>query len=198
MWRNLSCLAVVLSVALLGPATAGAEGDPVRGKALADTCKGCHFIPNYKNSYPVYKVPMLGGQNEEYVVIALKAYAGGERGHQTMHSQAASMTEQDMADIAAYLGAYGDIVAGPPKGEAPAAATTCAACHGERGMSVLEQYPHLAGQHASYLSYALEQYRSGARKNAVMAGFATQLSDADIESLAAFFAAQQGLFTPER
>jgi cytochrome c553 len=76
---------------------------PRRGHELAYTCQGCHSIPNYKNVYPTYSVPKLSGQRPEYLVAALKAYKSGERSHGTMHSQASSMSEQDMADIAAYL-----------------------------------------------------------------------------------------------
>ena len=69
----------------------------------------------------------------------------------------------------------------------------CAACHGADGNKTLDpQYPRLAGQYADYLAKSLKEYKSGARKNAIMAGFATTLSDQDIEDLSAFFAAQDG------
>jgi cytochrome c553 len=69
----------------------------------------------------------------------------------------------------------------------------CAACHGADGNKTLDaQYPRLAGQYADYLAKALKEYKSGTRKNAIMAGFATTLSDQDIEDLSAFFAAQDG------
>ena len=80
-----------------------AEGDAANGKKIAYTCTGCHGIPFYKNSYPSYSVPRLGGQNEAYIVNALKAYRSGERGHSTMQAQAGSLTDQDIADIAAYF-----------------------------------------------------------------------------------------------
>lgn len=73
----------------------------------------------------------------------------------------------------------------------------CQACHGEKGMSVAPNYPVLAGQHADYLVHALKQYRSGARKNQIMAGFAAGLSDDDIADLAAWFASQGKLVTPK-
>jgi cytochrome c553 len=66
----------------------------------------------------------------------------------------------------------------------------CAACHGENGNSEVADYPRLAGQHADYLEKALRDYKSGARKNAIMGAFATALSKADIENLAAYFHAQ--------
>lgn len=81
----------------------GAAGDPEAGRVKANTCMGCHGIPGYNNAYPTYRVPRIGGQSEEYIVAALQAYRSGDRPHGTMHAQAASMTDQDMADIAAWL-----------------------------------------------------------------------------------------------
>ncbi len=78
------------------------NGDAKRGHDLAYTCNGCHAIPNYKNVYPTYSVPKLNGQRPQYLVAALKAYKSGERSHGTMHSQASTMNEQDMADVAAF------------------------------------------------------------------------------------------------
>lgn len=83
-----------------------------------------------------------------------------------------------------------DIAAGKEK------SATCAACHGADGNSTDPQYPRLAGQHANYLERALLDYRSGARKNPIMAGFAGGLTDDDIANLAAYFASQSGVVTP--
>ena len=83
--------------------------------------------------------------------------------------------------------AKGDIEAGKSKSQ------VCQACHGADGNGTGDgQYPRLAGQHADYLAKALRDYRSGARPNPIMAGFATTLSDEDIDNLGAFFASQQG------
>lgn len=66
-------------------------------------CIGCHAIPGYKSSFPeVYQVPMIGGQSAKYIESALKAYQKGERKHLTMRGIAASLSEQDIADLAAY------------------------------------------------------------------------------------------------
>jgi cytochrome c553 len=74
---------------------------------------------------------------------------------------------------------------------------SCQACHGKDGnMAVTPQTPKLGGQHAEYLEHALRQYRSGERQNAQMNGFAANLSDQDIEDLAAWYASQDGLITP--
>ena len=79
-----------------------------------------------------------------------------------------------------------------------AKSTTCTACHGEDGRGIAPNYPVLAGQHVEYLVHTLTQYRSGERKNAIMAGFATNLSDDDIADLAAWFASMDGLTTAKR
>lgn len=79
------------------------EGDPAAGRIKANTCMGCHGIPDYKALYPTYHVPKIGGQHEAYLKAALKAYAAGKRDHDTMHAQAESLSPQDIADIAAFL-----------------------------------------------------------------------------------------------
>lgn len=98
---GLSLLTFILAVA--ASSVGHAAGDPDRGARLSDTCMGCHGIPGYNNVYPSYRVPMLGGQNAEYISVALKAYRSGDRKHPTMRAQADLMTDEDIADIAAYF-----------------------------------------------------------------------------------------------
>ena len=87
------------------PAAAPAtpSGDATRGKGLTYTCRGCHGVEGYKNAYPSYHVPKLGGQSDVYLRNALMEYRGAKRKHPTMQAQAESFSEQDIADIAAYL-----------------------------------------------------------------------------------------------
>lgn len=80
-----------------------AVGDASRGKGLTYTCRGCHGLTGYKNAYPSFRVPKLGGQSATYLSIALHEYRKGQRKHPTMQAQAESFSEQDIADIAAYL-----------------------------------------------------------------------------------------------
>ncbi len=93
----------VVAGSVLGMNVALAEGDAEAGKVKANTCMGCHGIKAYTNVYPTYHVPRIGGLSAEYIVSALQAYKKGDRNHATMHAQAASLSDQDMADIAAYL-----------------------------------------------------------------------------------------------
>ena len=95
-----------LLIALAGAAAAGpavAQGDAEAGRQKAFTCMGCHGAPGLRNAYPAYPVPKLGGQHAEYIAAALKAYQNGQRWHPTMQAHAATMTDQDMADIGAYF-----------------------------------------------------------------------------------------------
>lgn len=174
-----------------------AEGDAAAGQELGYTCLGCHGIEGYRNAYPSYRVPKLGGQKAGYLVIALKGYRSGERSHPTMRAQATSMSDQEIEDVAAYLASLGgDTVASGGSKAAPVeAATACAACHGQNGISVNAEWPTLAGQHESYLEHALDQYRDGSRANAVMAAQAAIIAEEDVAPLARYFARLKGLET---
>ena len=122
-------------------------------------CIGCHNIPGYQGSFPeVYKVPKIAGQNAAYIVAALTEYRKGERKHPTMRAIAGSLSDQDMADVAAYyvqLGKEGGTPELPAKAEAPPAdvakllaQANCASCHGANFSKPIDRrYPKLAGQH---------------------------------------------------
>ena len=104
MRKQTTLLTVLLSFASVN---AFAAGDPAAGKIKAYTCTGCHGIPGYKNTYPTYHVPRIGGQNAEYLVIALNAYKAGKRNHKTMDLQASALSDEDIADISAYFASLG-------------------------------------------------------------------------------------------
>jgi cytochrome c553 len=109
--KKLSILPQLAVIAVLVFAGSVAQADEVKGNAAAGNgkvwlCIGCHSIPDYRADYPlVYKVPMIGGQNAAYIASALAAYKKGERKHPTMCSIAASLSDQDMADIGEYYAA---------------------------------------------------------------------------------------------
>lgn len=98
----------LLSLAVLGavamPALA-AEGSADAAKSKISMCIGCHGILGYRTTFPeVYHVPKIGGQHAAYIVTALKQYKSGERDHPSMRGIAESLSEKDMADLAAYYG----------------------------------------------------------------------------------------------
>ena len=215
-----ACLpaAALALAALLGTATGhaqkapppplnpiGLKGDATRGVALAETCYGCHGLPEYHNVYPTYNVPKLGGQNADYITVALQGYRRGSRGHETMQAQASSLSDQDIADIAAYFSSLeGKPEQGRSSGDAAEIAagkeksTTCVQCHGLEGVAAAPQWPNLGGQHESYLVQALTQYKDGRRADMLMGPLAATLDDRAIEEIAAYFAAQPHLHTTTR
>jgi cytochrome c553 len=85
-----------------------ASGNSQAARGKISMCIGCHGIQGYKTAYPeVYHVPKIAGQQPAYIVNALKAYKSGERSHPSMRGIAGSLTEQDMADLAAYYSGEG-------------------------------------------------------------------------------------------
>jgi len=103
-----ACLALTLPFTALAakPAAttaATASGDARKGQQLTYTCQGCHGITGYKNAYPSYNVPRIGGQSQQYLVNALTEYKKGARKHPTMQAQSESFSDHDIADIAAFL-----------------------------------------------------------------------------------------------
>ena len=99
----LASLPLLASAQDTAPTEGTTAGDAARGRQLVYTCQGCHGVEGYKNAYPNYHVPKIGGQTESYLVSALTAYGKGERKHPTMQAQAQSFSDQDIADIAAFL-----------------------------------------------------------------------------------------------
>lgn len=183
-----------------------AEGSVQAGAEKAAMCIGCHGIPGYQNAFPeVYKVPKISGQSAKYIESALTAYQKGDRKHPTMRGIAGSLSEQDIADLAAY---YGGMSQGKPLADAvevPAGQVAelltkggCVACHGANYSKPLDpSYPKLAGQHADYLYAALKAYSVEGndmvgRNNAIMGGIAKQFSHAEMKAMAKFLAGLPG------
>lgn len=104
-YDTLSIAAACCLLAAALPSHAADAGDPAAGKGKNAMCIGCHGIGGYKTAYPeVYHVPKLGGQQAAYIVKALQEYKAGNRSHPSMKAIAAGLSDQDMADLAAYYG----------------------------------------------------------------------------------------------
>ena len=98
----LAAAAALLPLAVAAQ-TPPAPGDPNKGAQNVAMCQGCHGIVGWRTAFPeVYRVPKLSGQSPQYIVLALKQYKSGDRGHPTMKAIAASLSDDDMANIAAY------------------------------------------------------------------------------------------------
>jgi len=189
--------AAILLLGALSAHSAHAESDLAAGKEIAYSCLGCHGIEGYRNAYPSYRVPKLGGQKAAYLVAAMNGYRDGKREHSTMQAQAASLTDGDIANVAAYLATLADdtVAAGGSNNAGHDKAAACSACHGQNGISVSAMWPTLAGQHQDYLENALQQYRDGRRGDAVMGAQAALIAAEDVAVLARYFARLEGLET---
>jgi cytochrome c553 len=198
-------IALTLMLALTGVTfTAQAQelkGDAAKGAKLNASCIGCHGIPGYQSSFPeVHRVPAISGQNAKYIVAALNAYKRGERKHGTMRAVAASLSEQDMADLAAYYAAHGATAAAtsaavapaPPEVAALLAKGACASCHGADFSKPIDgAYPKIAGQYPDYLFAALKSYKvegnpQVGRGNAIMGAQVKQFSNKELKMLAQY------------
>ena len=220
MKKALSLLPLALLAASLCSVAQAQEaraGDAAVGATKAPMCIGCHGIVGYQASFPeVYKVPMIAGQSAKYIVSALTAYNKGERRHPTMRGIATTLTEQDMADLAAFYERQGKDAAGTPPPATLAHAVpealkdrmaACVACHGANFSAPIDPaYPRLAGQHADYLYAALKAYHTDGnnlvgRGNATMRSQVVQeadgkkkltFSNAELKQVASYLASLPG------
>ena len=158
--------ALALALVLAGAATASLAQDVKpnadEGRKKMAMCIGCHGIYHYQTAFPeVYKVPKISGQTAKYIASSLVAYRSGERRHPSMRGIAQSLSDQDIADLAAVYSANApegtDAVPEQPPAPLPEVAAlltkgACASCHGANFTKPIDPaYPKLAGQHADYL-----------------------------------------------
>ena len=177
------------------------KGDAAAGAKLNASCIGCHGIAGYQSSYPeVHKVPMISGQNAKYIASALNAYKKGDRKHPSMRAVAATLSEQNIADLSAYYATHGtsptvaDTVAVQPEPEVAAllAKGACVSCHGANFSKPIDgAYPKIAGQYPDYLFTALKSYKAEGkpnvgRNNAIMVGQVKQYSNKELKAMAAY------------
>ena len=198
----------VLAVASV---TFAASAEEIKGNAQAGAdkvamCLGCHSIPGYQASFPeVYKVPKISGQSARYIVSALEAYKKADRRHPTMRGVADSLSDQDIADVAAFYAAQarsGEL----PKAHDPSPEVAallqkgaCFSCHGEAFAKPIDPaYPKVAGQYSDYVYAALKSYQRDAskgsvgRSNGVMAGIAKQFTLQELKQLANYIGSLEG------
>lgn len=183
--------------------------DAAAGAKKAAMCIGCHGIPGYQSSFPeVAKVPMISGQGAKYITSSLVAYKKGERKHPTMRAIATSLTDTDMADLAAHYAQHGASLIKPVSDTPVAQPSTdvaallakgaCASCHGANFSKPIDPgYPKLAGQHPDYLASALRAYATTGnphvgRGNAIMAGQVKQFKPAELKAMAAYLGSLPG------
>ena len=201
--------AISVMLALAGAVSAASAQDAQAGEKKAAMCIGCHGIAGYQASFPeVHKVPMISGQNAKYIAAALNAYKKGERKHPTMRGIAISLSDADIADLAAYYEQHGkdritavaETPAKQPSAEVAALLTkgACASCHGANFSKPIDgAYPKIAGQHADFLYVALKSYQTEGnpyigRANAIMQGQVKQFKASELKAMANYLASLPG------
>ena len=201
-----SVVASATVVAALGAHAQTPAGDVKAGESKAAMCIGCHGIPGYQNSFPeIHKVPKISGQTDKYIAAALVAYQKGERKHPSMRGIAGSLSEQDIADLAAFYAAHNPGVTAPETVKEPSAVVkalldkgACVSCHGANFSKPIDpSYPKIAGQHADYLyvalkSYTVENNNVVGRANPIMGGIAKQFTLAELKQMANYLGSIEG------
>lgn len=183
--------------------------NPAAGKSLYElgdasrsigACIGCH---GSEGNSDVLIYPNLSNQHPEYIAKQLLNFKNKSRVNYAMNQFAGAMTEDDIADMAAYFKDPAAVANVAPRKVMPVAAITeeviagkakaasCAACHGADGNSPVAIYPKLAGQSADYIVKQLQEFKAGTRKDPVMAPMAAALSEQDMLEIASYFAAQK-------
>ncbi len=178
-------------------------GDPAKGKTLSQTCVACHNVDGNSVS-PIW--PKLAGQHADYLVKQLQDFKQGKRINAQMTAMVASLSDQDMADLAAYYASQ-KIKTGSAKpeliesgqqiyraGDSQAGIPACMACHGPAGAgNPGAHYPSVAGQHAAYTATQLKAFKSEERnndENNVMRSITGPMTNAQIEAVSEYI---QGL-----
>jgi cytochrome c553 len=197
-WAGFMAVVYASLVHAAAPAPAP-KPDLDRGKQVAATvCAACHGADG-NSAVPAN--PIVAGQHADYLAAQLAAYKSGARANPIMAGMSAALTPEDMRNVSAWfaqqaprpsaardksLAARGQQIwrGGIKQGNVPA----CAGCHGAAGAGIPSQYPRLAGQYAELTFVWLKAYAAGTRANAVMAGVAGKMSEADMKAVAEYIA----------
>lgn len=200
--RQLAIL--VLALPALAAADDHLTGDPEAGKQKAAPCAACHGIDG-NSVNPEW--PSIAGQHPGYIASSLHDFKKGTRSNVLMTAQAMPLSDQDIADLAAYYASQKEVkrTANPKLarlgeklyrgGDKEQKVSACIACHGPKGRgNAPAGYPSLTGQHAAYTAKQLNDYKSGARKTdgdtQIMRNITARLNQQEIDALAAYI---QGL-----
>ncbi|WP_044873408.1 c-type cytochrome [Pseudomonas sp. LFM046] len=199
---NKVIVSLLLTLGITG--MAHAAGDAKAGQAKAAVCGACHG-PDGNSAAPNF--PKLAGQGERYLLKQMKDIKAGNRTVLEMTGLLTNISDEDLADIAAYFSSQkGSVGAADPKlvargealfrgGKLDQGMPACTGCHSPDGSgNPAAGFPHLGGQHAQYVSKQLTDFREGNRTNdgdsMIMRGIAAKLSNKDIEAVSSYI---QGL-----
>lgn len=181
--RLLSLIALG-GVVLAGSSFAEVTGDRAAGRQLAGQCRVCHGLDGYAQ-IPI--APHIGGEPEGYIAAQLRAFRDGAREHEMMTIVARSLSDQQIADLAAWYSGHSVTVT--LTADPAAAPADCVACHGADGLHLLPEAPNLAGEANIYIDTQLKAFRTGKRTHEIMSPIAADMTDADIRAVADWYAA---------
>ena len=187
-----------LALAELLAAQSLQAADAQRGRTLAQTCLACHSQPAMSVSdspdQPPYRVPLLQGQQSGYLLSALRQYRDGSRSSAIMQPFAQSLSESDLADVAAFLaGSTLQSRADGPTTAPEGAGRVCGSCHGLDGVGRLPESPSLAGQANDYLLKTMIDYKQHLRPHRDMASFMEKVDAAEMQIIADYYSSLPGL-----
>jgi cytochrome c553 len=177
---------IVLGGLTLAGGNPAVADDPAAGRQVANMCRTCHGIDGYA-AIPI--APHIGGEPKEYLEAQLMAFKTGAREHEMMTVVAASLSAQQISDVAAWYAAH-EVTATLPAGVTEAdAPDACVSCHGADGISALLDAPNLAGEVNIYIDTQLKAFRTGKRQHAIMSEIAADMTDAEIRAVADWYGA---------
>ncbi|MDS9469403.1 c-type cytochrome [Paracoccus sp. MBLB3053] len=167
---------------LAGGAVAEPQGNRAEGRKLAGQCRTCHGLDGLAQ-IPI--APHIGGESEAYIRTQLAAFRDGTREHEMMSIVAKTLTDQQIADLAAWYGSHR--VTATLQADPAAAPEQCIACHGTDGIRQIDEAPNLAGETNIYIDTQLKAFRSGARQSDMMSPIASDMNDEEIRAVADWF-----------
>ncbi len=175
---------LILGGLMLAGGNAAAADDPDAGRKIANMCRTCHGIDGYAQM-PI--APHIGGEPKEYLQTQLMAFKSGAREHEMMSIVAASLSAEQISDVAAWYASHTANATLPEGVDAADAPQACVSCHGADGVAVLPDAPNLAGEVNIYIDTQLKAFRNGNRKHEIMSGIAADLDDAEIRDIANWY-----------
>jgi len=168
-------------------------GDAQAGRKLAMQCRTCHGIEGHAKM-PI--VPHIGGENPAYIEHQLTAFRDGQRVHEMMSVVAKGLSDQAIADLAAWYSAQEPVAELAPGQDPANAPEACIACHGADGIAQIEDAPNLAGETVMYIDTQLKAFRTGKRTHDVMSPIAAEMTNDEIRAVAEWYSSVRFEVTP--
>ncbi|MDO8883923.1 MAG: c-type cytochrome [Pseudotabrizicola sp.] len=154
------------------------------GRKVANMCRTCHGIDGYAQ-IPI--APHIGGEPKEYLEGQLMAFKTGARHHEMMSVVTATLSAQQISDVAAWYASFTAVATLPANVKETEAPAACVSCHGADGISVLFNAPNLAGEVNIYIDTQLKAFRVGKRQHEIMSEIASEMTDAEIREVADWY-----------